>query len=402
MKVVMRRVAVPFIACVCCLGSIAPALAQQKPAREKPAQPKSAQATPTPTQAAAAMVTAGQYEDALVALQRTLAMAPTDRDAVMVKIDALAGLGKNAEALDSYQAFIAASNTPQDAALARHIARALLRQAAVSTHPDAQPAAIELLKAAGETAGTPARVKPNLTGQNGVATTGTQNPEDVLSNAAAPVEAKRTALDQLTAPVTPKAQGLVRAALKERDQWLRTTAAYTAKRLDLRAAVPELQAALQDNFFPLKIAAAATLREWGNKAGDEVIYGALKSDFLAGRLPAARALKATGDTSWPPQIAPILDSPRANERVAAADLLLPIPAHAARAREILKTEMSGKEVPLRREAVRALATQGDADPWNYLLLMRDADPVVRVYAAGVLMRKLAPASAPAAAARAPR
>jgi HEAT repeat protein len=132
-----------------------------------------------------------------------------------------------------------------------------------------------------------------------------------------------------------------------------------------------------------------------------VLHAALKAEFLAGRIAAARVLKATGDTSWPPQIVPVLDSPRVNERVAAAELLLSMPAHAAKAREILKTEMSGSEVPLRREAIRALTSQADADPWSYLLLMRDADPVVRVYAAGVLMRKLGPA-APVAAGRSPR
>lgn len=392
----MKRAVVPFVACVC-LWSVDPAHAQQKPKQSTQTAP----AQPTPTQAAAALVAAGKYEDALASLQKTLATAPTNRDAVMVKLDALVGLEKNGDALDSYTAFINAKRVSQDAGLARHLARAALRHAAAGTHPDAQPAAAEFLKAAGETVGSAARTKPGPL-KDGAATAGAQNPEDVLANSAAPVEAKRAALDQLTAPASPKAQDLVRAALRERDQWLRLSAAYTAKRLDLRGAVPELRAALKEDFFPLKIAAAATLREWGNKAGDEVLYAALKSEFLAGRLPAARALKATGDTSWPPQIAPVLESPRATERVAAAELLLPIPAHTAKAREILKTEMAGKEVPLRREAIRALTSQTDADPWSYLLLMRDADPVVRVYAAGVLMRKLDPASAPAAAARAPR
>ena len=85
----------------------------------------------------------------------------------------------------------------------------------------------------------------------------------------------------------------------------------------------------------------------GDSGGDEVLFAALKAEFLAGRLLAARALSATGDTSWPPQIAPLLESPRANERVAAAELLLKMPAHAEKAREILKTEMSGTEAPLR-------------------------------------------------------
>lgn len=403
----MRRAVLPFIACVC-LWSIDPAHAQQqqqrqqKQSQQKPKQlPAQAAAPRTPTQAAAALVAAGKYEDALASIQKTLAATPTDRDAVTVKIDALVGLERSADALDSYYAFIAAKRAQQDAGLARHFAQASLRHASAGNHPDAQPAAVEILRAAGETVASPPKT-PRATAQGGAARGGAQSPEDILASGAAPVEARRAALDQLTAPASAKTQEFVRAALKDRDQWLRLSAAYAAKRLDLRGAVPELRLALQDDFFPLKLAAAATLHEWGNKAGDEVLYAALKGEFLAGRLPAARALKATGDASWPPQIVPLLESPRANERVAAAELLLTVPAHAPKAREILQTEMSGSEVPLRREAIRALTSQPDVDPWSYLLLMRDPDPVVRVYAAGVLMRKLDPASAQAAAGRPPR
>jgi hypothetical protein len=394
----MRRTVVPFIACIC-LWPIAPAHAQQKPQPQQQQQQKPAAAAQrTPTQAAAAMVAAGKYEDALAEITKTLAMKPTDREAVMVKMDALVGLGKAPDALDSYYAFIAAAREQQDAGLARHLAVASLRHAAAGDHPDAQPAAAELLRAAGENVAASKQTPAATT--KGAAQ---PRPEEILANASSSVQAKRMALDRLTAPVSQQTQELVRASLKAGDQWVRLDAAHAAKRLDLRSAIPELTLALQEpQFFPLKLAAAATLREWGQKTGDEVLHSALKEQFLAGRIAAARVLKATGDTSWPPQIVPVLDSPRANERVAAAELLLSMPAHAAKAREILRTEMRGSEVPLRREAIRALTSQADADPWNSLLLMRDADPVVRVYAAGVLMRKLAPAAAPAAAGRSPR
>jgi tetratricopeptide (TPR) repeat protein len=385
----MRRVLLPFT-CACLL-TIGLAHAQQK----------------SPTQAAAALVASGKYEDALAAIQKTLAMAPTNREATMVKIDALVGLEKSADALDTYYAFVAAAKERQDANLAWHLGRASLRHAAAGDHPDAQSAAAELLRAAGETAAAPKQTAAGAgaakagTTQAGTAKTGAPRPEETLANASAPVDARRAALDRLTAPVSQETQQHVRAALKATEPGLKLSAATAVSRLELRSAIPELRLLLKDAFLPVKLTAAAALRELGDSGGNETLFAALKAEFLAGRLLAARALSATGDTSWPPQIAPLLESPRANERVAAAELLLKTPAHAEKAREILKTEISGDQPALRGEAIRVLASQADADPWSYLPLMRDANPVVRVYAAGVLMRKLAPAPA-AAAGRSPR
>jgi hypothetical protein len=158
--------------------------------------------------------------------------------------------------------------------------------------------------------------------------------------------------------------------------------------------MPDLRPLLSDEVLLVKLKAAAALRQLGDHAGDQILQATLKADFLAGRLIAARALRASGDTtSWIPAISQLLDGPRANERVLAAELLLDT-NKSAQALEIVRANLTAQDPPVRADAVRILAQQASASPWDFLPLLRDPNPAVRVQAAGVIVRAL-PANAAA-------
>jgi HEAT repeat protein len=374
----------------------------------KPAQP--AKTPQTPTQQAAAMVADGKADDALLLIDGILASKPGDRDATMVKMDALIALERTPEAATLYDTYVGTAGK-HDVPLARHLARAELRHLASGDRPAVKEAAVDLLKKSGEevppssppsaaSAAPSSQAKPTLATQTKPLPM--QTPDQILANDKATDEQRLGALTTLTAPVSPQARQGIRTALANPAMRLKTNAIDAVQRLDLRDLAPDLKPLLSDDIILVKLKAAAALRQFGDHAGDEILQSTLKGDFLAGRLIAARALRADGDkTSWIPSIAVLLTSPRANERVLAAELLLDT-TKSADALKVLRANLDAQDPPVRADAVRALAQQSGANPWDFLPLLKDPNPAVRVQAAGVLVRALpaaAAASKPAAANR---
>jgi len=400
---------------VCCAAVIAGSLVAADAASARAAQKtKTQKAVPaqsakpqTPTQQAAALVAAGNAADALPIIDKVLADAPANRDALIVKIDALVSLDRTPDAAGVYDAF-AGSSGKHDPALARHLARTELQHLASSgSRPDVKDTASEALRKAGETvpksvetaASAPASSAKSKTGQAGQAsvpgapTSPTlKTPEEILASDSAPIDLRISALDRLRAPVSDRTRQLVRGALTTAAPSLKMAAIDAAVRLQLRELAPELRVSLQDAFFPVKLKSAAALHQFGDHAGDQMLQDTLKGDFLAARLVAARALRTTGDKSWIPAITPLLESPRPHERVLAAELLVDSDK-SAEALNLLRTSIKGDDPPVRAEAARVLAAQPQADPWDFLPLMKDPNPAVRAQAASVILRTLPGATA---------
>jgi hypothetical protein len=376
--------------------------AQTPPATTKRATPA------TPTQEAAAMIVDGKAEDALTLIDQILAQKPGDREALTVKMDALISLDRTPEAVAVYDAYVGAAGK-HDVPLARHLAHAELRHLATGDRPAVKEAAAELLKKSGEAVPAPGpapgpapapapRQKPSASASEPLGRPST--PDEILANDKSSPEARMGALAGLQAPVSARASQAVRAALTNPAPRLKMMAIDTVTRLDLRDLSSDLRPLLGDEAMIVKLKAAAALRQFGDHAGDEILQATLKGDFLAGRLVAARALRASGDTtSWVPAITQLLESPRANERVLAAELLVDSDKSGA-AMKILRDNLTAQDPPVRADAARVLATQAGANPWDFLPLMKDPNPAVRVQAAGVLMRALPAATAkPAVASR---
>ena len=373
-------------------------------AQTQPPQSQNGKAAQTSTQHAAAMIAEGNADDALQLLDTILASKPNDRDATMVKMDALIALERTPEAAALYDSFVGTAGK-HDVPMARHLAQAELRHLAIGDRPAVKEAAADLLKKSGEavpaspsTAPAALPITPSTTGKAAAPQTKPlpmQTPDQILGNDKATDEQRVGALTTVTAPVSPQARQGIRKALASPVMRLKTNAIDAVQRLDLRDLVPDLKPLLADEVIFVKLKAAAALRQMGDHAGDEVLQSTLKGDFLAGRLIAARALRADGDkTSWIPAIATLLGSPRPTERVLAAELLLDT-NKSADAVKVLRENLNATDPPARADAARVLAQQSGANPWDFLPLMKDPNPAVRVQAAGVLVRAL-PAAAAAA------
>jgi Tetratricopeptide repeat len=370
------------------------------------AQPQSqtSKAPQNSTQHAAAMIAEGNADDALQLIDTVLAARPGDRDATMVKMDALIALERTPDAAAVYDSFVGAAGK-HDVPMARHLAQAELRHLAIGDRPAVKEAAADLLKKSGEAVPTappvaaPATpVTPSTTGTSAATQTKPlpmQTPDQILGNDKATDEQRLGALTVITAPVSPQARQGIRKALASPVMRLKTNAIDAVQRADLRDLLPDLKPLLADDVIFVKLKAAAAIRHFGDHAGDEILQSTLKGDFLAGRLIAARAFRADGDkTSWIPAIAVLLNSPRPTERVLAAELLIDTDK-SADAVKVLRDNLNATDPPARADAARVLAQQSGANPWDFLPLMKDPNPAVRVQAAGVLVRAL-PAAAAAA------
>jgi tetratricopeptide (TPR) repeat protein len=367
-------------------------------------QAQTAKTPQTQTQHAAAMIAEGNADDALQLLDTILASKPNDREATMVKMDALIALERTPEAAALYDNFVGTAGK-HDVPMARHLAQAELRHLAVGDRPAVKEAAADLLKKSGEavpvspsTAPPALPITPSTTGKAAAPQTKPlpmQTPDQILGNDKSTDEQRLGALTAITAPVSAPAIQGIRKALASPVMRMKTTAIDAVQRLDLRELAPDLKPLLADEVIFVKLKAAAALRQFGDHAGDEVLQSVLKSEYLAGRLIAARALRADGDkTSWIPAIATLLGSPRPTERVLAAELLLDT-NKSADAVKVLRENLNAADPPARADAARVLAQQSGANPWDFLPLMKDPNPAVRVQAAGVLVRAL-PAAAAAA------
>jgi len=377
------------------------------------AQAQTAQTAKTPqtqTQHAAAMIAEGNADDALQLLDTILAAKPGDREATMVKMDALIALERTPDAAALYDSFVGTAGK-HDVPMARHLAQAELRHLAVGDRPAVKEAAADLLKKSGEavptspaTAAPATPITPSTTGRAASPQTKPlpmQTPDQILGNDKSTDEQRLGALTAVTAPVSSQALQGIRKALASPVMRLKTTAIDAVQRLDLRDLAPDLKPLLADEVIFVKLKAAAALRQFGDHAGDEILQSTLKSEYLAGRLLAARALRADGDkTSWIPAIATVLNSPRPTERVLAAELLLDT-NKSADAVTVLRENLKATDPPARADAARVLAQQSGANPWDFLPLMKDPNPAVRVQAAGVLVRALPAAAAKPAAANRP-
>jgi hypothetical protein len=366
----------------------------------------------SPAKHAAALIADGHVDDGLALLDKILAEKPHDREALTAKIDALIGLDRTPEAVGVYDTAVGKTGK-HDPELARHLALAELRHLAKVESPE-RDTAVKWLQKVGEKAGDAAPTAATAPAAAAAAATRTpppgpgaaakpgagapmkpQTPEEILSGETATLDMRIAAFYRLPGPGTDQTRKFIRTALTSASPTLKMAAIDTAVRLDLRDLAADIRPSLQDGFYPVKLKAAAAVRTFGDHAADDLLQTTLKGDFFAGRLVAARALKASGDTtSWIPAITPLLESPRPTERVLAAELLVDTDK-SAEAVAILRTNLTADDPPVRADAVRVLASQTQASPWDFLPLLKDPNPSVRVHAAGVVVRGL-PATAAAA------
>jgi HEAT repeat protein len=388
-------------------GVIVGALAMGSPVASVPAQEKPH--TAAQGQDAAALIkagrealAAGQAHEAAGLADRALALAPRNREAVGLKIQAAIAQGKPQEALRAYDALVA-SLAKQDMQLLGVLSTGLLEQAARAASPNPElgiEALYRLARSGNATArqelerrmslgGNDAQALPLLTAlaRLGDAKAGEWFASRVRQSTGEDrVEAIRT-LENLR---LVKQAGVLDELLAGSDPGARAVAAEAAGALDYRAALPRLRELLTDAQPAVRMFAAIAVKRLGDPSADTQVSALLQSPIPQMRLMAAAAYQTSSTTEWVPLVRELLSEQNGMTRIRAAELLAC--CDKATARPALVAALDGRNPFERNEAMRILEDKRLADAPLIRRLLADDDAWVRVYAAGAGLAAAAPAA----------
>ena len=353
---------------------------------------RSTAAAPAPSSEAALLARGwtalanGQPAEADNAAGQILSRVPWHHSAHALRIEALASTDP-LKALDAYEAWLAKQKT-EDAALLAPVPRSILLQLSASNDPDIRHRARSTLRDAGypQPAGprdlsdqlndAAARARAGdaaaLTRLETVVTAGTADPQMV----AKALEAGGPSTTPLLLTMLDKPAAPVQAA-----------AAAALGRRKAEEARPALQKMLKSGDPMARSSAAVALARMGDPDGQAFVDKMLQSDVPDLRLMAAEAFEGRPG-AWMAAVAPLLDNRDGTIRLEAARLLAPVNPEAAR--RVLSEAASDANPVVRSEAVRIMeetttTVPAVADLPQARKLLREKDPAVRVYAAGVLL-----------------
>jgi HEAT repeat protein len=363
------------------------------------AAPAAAQQALTPQRVASlvkearAALTAGRPEDAVARADQVLEGSPGNRDAAAVKIDALGALRKPLNALDAYEAFIAATKR-EDLPLVGVVARAELQALTTDTLTHVKIDALAALARAGDPNPRSELVRISRSEQGAesgrLATialgafrdqTAARTLRELAATGSA--QSRIEALEALGKVDARAATEGLQQLLNDPDPSARMQAMEALSRLDARSAIPQLKAILEEQTPYLRLPAAVALKRLGDASSDALVRSALDSPVLNVRLLAAQAYAGTADAAWILSIRPILQSGDIVSRLAAAELLLPHDRTGVLA--VLKEAAADTNPIVRSETARILSEDRSPDVALLRPLLRDKNAEVRLQAArGIL------------------
>ena len=342
-----------------------------------------------------AALAAGRITDAVRAADEALAADPLDHHAVTVKVEALSRRNAIA-ALDVYDAWVRRVRT-EDAFLLRPVARTTLRDLAAGADRLLQVRALERLAQAGDRAAGDALSElsksaglradlPRARGGDAAAARRLLAAGDV---AAIPPQAFAEAI----AAAGPEAAPRLIELLKSPVPPARSAAALALGKLQAASAIPALREMMAGDPMGRPYAAVA-LAQLGDAEAEAAVGTLLHSEVPDTRLLAARAYAGKGRGPWVDALVPLLGDPNGLTRIRAAELLTT--TEPERARAVLEQGLSDPNPVVRADVARVFEETGLFTPPNdspaegnlTLLrrLLRDADPEVRLRAAGGIMR----------------
>jgi HEAT repeat protein len=345
-------------------------------------------------------LTAGRAREAATLADSVLASAPTDVDAMTVKVEALIALDARGPALDAYDAWAAAARREQWPVLGR-VARAELDALSKQGLSGIETDALVVLSKHGDTSARTRLEKVAWT----TPPTGAAWPA-IVALAGLGDQRARTRLLQTARESTGSGRAeavraigeagmatgvdvLLRETLAMRDPMLQASAAQTIAKLKLKALVPDLQKTAREGEQFAKFVAAVALADLGATGGESLIEAALTSPAADMRLEAARARRARRTASWPETVRPLLADPDGLTRFKAAELLLPVDRTAAL--KVLTPATTDPNFAIRTEAARILTADPAIESPELRRLLRDGAPHVRLSAARALADRAAEA-----------
>lgn len=360
-------------------------------------------AVPDPTQSppvraaslareARAMVVKGDSGEALRLADEALALDPSNRDAVGVKIAVLAGDRQAGRAIDAYETWLAASGR-HDRSLLGEVARGVLESLADQADRAVAARALEQLARAGSRQAravlekqrdAPGDRARSAAASDALARLGDRRAvQATLRAIASPGIAAR--YDAIRVATEARLAGAARAlagSLTDPDPMIRSSAANALAELGDRSAVQALRQRLTDSDRIVRIAAAAALKRLGESDGDRLLAENLGHELPEVRLLAASGFKDGAPGPWVAAIRPILENMNGRYRLVAAEYLLPVDRPAAL--ETIRKAASDENPWIRADAVRLLAAEASPDLSALLAFLRDPSPWARVRAAARL------------------
>ena len=376
-----------FAAVAALLCALSGAPAAQTQTRDQPAGRPSA----APSDAAALAegwnsLAAGQREAAARAAAQVLSRAPWNHAAMALRIEALSAIDP-LRGLDAYEAWLA-KRPREDAGLLEPAPRATLRQIAGGPDAGLRHDAVRLLAAAGvppppgageagdQLATDAARAKDGdaaaLKRLDAAVTAGTGDPAALagsLESAGPP--GTPLLMRMLTAPAGPS----------------RAAAAAALGRRKIEGAKPALEKLTTDPDPHVRSTATVALARMGDDKAMTVVLKMLETDVPDLRIMAAEAFEGQNGP-WVAAIMPLLENRDGVTRLQAARLIAPVNPEAAR--RTLQEAAGDTNPVIRAEAARVMADVSPTSPdvidvTQARRLLRDADPAVRLHAAGALL-----------------
>jgi HEAT repeat protein len=302
-------------------------------------------------------------------------------------------------ALDAYEKYVAPAKS-EDGALLASIARASLQLLATEQRAvDVRPAALERLAAYGDldarnelalaAAGEHTLTREALAADTALARLGDQKAVTRLGERlfSPDLRDKIFLIDALVAANARASAYLLVSLLQDRDPVTRSAAADALGALGAREAVPQLQELLTDEDGSVRLSAAASLKQLGSDAADEQIAQMLMSPAADVRLMAAEALANGKRKQWVEVVRPMLQDPNGLLRLHAAKLFARVEPVAAR--DVLVKATSDQNPVVRDQASTILESIPPYDLALMRRLLRDSNPIVRVRAAGAILKATA-------------
>jgi HEAT repeat protein len=199
-------------------------------------------------------------------------------------------------------------------------------------------------------------------------------------------------------PAGPTAVPTLRALLKNGAAPVRMEAALALGRMNALDAIPDLKALMNDP--EAQSFAAVALARLGDADAEKIVQHMLQSPVFDVRLLAAQAYEGKGQGPWVQALMPALQDPNGLTRIRAAELLAPVAPEAAR--PVLAEAANDPNPVVRADVTRVMEKTGllsptvqQTDPSKRLderftlaslrRLLRDADPAVRLHAAGAIL-----------------
>ena len=345
---------------------------------------------------------AGMLVEASNAMAAVLKKYPANTAAVRFHIDTLLAQSHFDDSLIAYDAYVKARQRPDAVALAA-IGRSDLKHTAQvrSDKPATMALALERLARDGDTgalqtlrqmaAGAPSSSLQDLTPVISLSRLNDSEAQAALGRmlAQAPSE-KKPLIIQAMQEGNARSQGpAIRAAFGDSDQNVRNRAALALGSLQVREAMPDLQAAVDsagEKDGATKMFAAIALKQLGQSNVDKFVESLLDSPIPQIRVYAARAylFSTTKTPQWDKAVRALMSGADEQQRLDAAEMLACCDMPAARS--LLNSALASPNPIVRQTAGKIFESRKDlADLIVARRLLGDSLDGVRLYGAGIAL-----------------